>query len=564
MICYLHILSLYSQDTVNDFNTSILKVCKSSHHEVLFHKSAHYFLNDKIDATYINISKYLLENKKASLSDYAYYLQGACALDKSLWNQAKESFNKISDTFRFNDLKKLKFAGLYMHQKEYKKSLLFYNQWEVTQPEPSKSYDLKIIYHNIGVCHLHLGNYTKAANYLNKELDLAVKSKDTLSVIYATMDIANLYYEQYQDTKAIPLFEKAYALSKMTSDFEIKKLTAINMAVVSENQNKLKVSIAYRKEYEKWKDSIWNRDKIWELAKQEKTFVVAQKEKEIELQEKQIDVQKARQNLLFIGIISLLIIIGVIAFFLRHRIKKNKVITVQKSELSDLNEMKNKLFSIVSHDLRTPINTIRQNNRLLKEAFENNDQKEVSIKINESMQVANEVYLLVDKVLNWSLLESGQLFSSIEPFPLKPIIAQVIYNYKSIINSKNIQITNNIPANIIVYSDIESTKVVIRNLLDNAVKYSNQKGLITFEVTDKNSNFCNLKITDTGTGITEEKLKSIMSDHKTKISSQSAVSGFGLRLCKSLLHNIGGDLKISSTKDIGTTLNVILPLKKQA
>ncbi len=564
LIYFTSTFNFYSQSDVKEFDKSIRMLCQVSNHPKLFHNSIDYFFNNNVDSTYINISKYLLQTEENTLFDYAHYLQGACAIKKKLWGQAKESMSKISDTFDYNYLKKLKLGVICLHQKKYKEALSFYEQWESTYGKEKSNIHLKQIYHNIGICHLHLKNHKKAAHYLYKERNLAIQDKDTISIIYATMDIANLFYEQYMDDKAIPLFKEAYILSKSISNIEIKQNAALNMSVVEENRNKLKASIAYRKEYEKWKDSIWNRDKIWELSKQEKAFAVAQKEKEIELQEKQIEVQKTRQSFLYAGIISLLVFIGIIGLFLKQRIHKNKIITAQKNKLQHLNEMKNKLFSIVSHDLRTPINSIRHNNTLVIEAVENSNQTELIAKINEGVQITNGVHLLLDKVLNWSLLESGQLFTNLESFMLKPIISQIIYDYESILNSKKIQLKNNIPAQTIVYSDIESTKVVLRNLLDNAIKYSHNNGSIIFDITHNNDNFVHLQIIDSGIGISKEKLKNIALDNDSKNTNQNSISGFGLRLCKSLLRNNGGDLTIKSKKNVGTTVEIVFLTKNIA
>ncbi len=558
-LCHIHLCVIRSQTTVknNDFESSSFRICELTNHQELFHKSIHFFSENQIDSTYLYTSRFLQISKNKQLSDYAYYIQAASAERKKLLDQAEESLKQISNNFDFKKLKNLRLATVLLSKKQYKEALEYYKKWEEDLSKHKNEASPIEIYHNIGVCYLHLKNFKKATIYLYKERDLAMKTNDTLSTIYATMDIANLYYEQYLDDKAIPLFVEAYTLAKNTSNHEIKQNTALNMAVVEENRKNFKKSVAYRKEYEKWKDSIWNRDKIWELAKHEQAFAVAQKQKEIELQEKQIEIKNAQQNILFIGIVSLFIIIAVVIVFLRQGIKKNRVIVRQKNRLVDLNETKNKLFSIVSHDLKTPINTIRHNNSILKESFENNDYSEVKEKINEGIQVTNGVHLLLDKVLNWSLLESGQLFTTIEPFPLKPIVTQIIYSYQTIIDSKNIKVINNALPSIIVNSDIESTKVVLRNLLDNAIKYSNKNGSVLFETSIENNSFCHLKIIDNGIGISEETLKSITLNHHNK----SASKGFGLRLCMSLLKNSGGDLKISSSKVNGTTISVVLPLK---
>ncbi|WP_299889538.1 tetratricopeptide repeat-containing sensor histidine kinase [uncultured Lacinutrix sp.] len=562
LICCFIFFYSYSQKIVDNtnFNTHFKEICSNTKHNYYFHKSLSFFINKEIDSAYSNINKYFLsENRNDKLKNYAYYIQGDCAVKKKLWSEAQESLEKIPDGFVSDHFKYLNLANVFLNQKKYKEALKFYKKVEVLGVKKTDDYNQKIMYHNIGLCYLHLNDYKNAEIYLSKERNLAIKSKDTLSTIYATMDLANLYYQQYLDDKAIPLFLESYNLSKITSNLEIKQNAALNMAVVEENNKDFEKSIAYRKEYESWKDSIWNRDKIWELAKQGRVFAVKEKQKEIALQEEQIKVQKTKQRALYIGVFALALIVAIIAFFLHDRIQKNKVITQQKNKLSDLNDMKNKLFSIVSHDLRTPINTIRNNNVDLKEAFKLNNKTEISDKINQGIQVTEGVHLLLDKVLNWSLLESGQLFTNIESFPLKPILAQVIYNYKSIAASKNITIINTVSSNVIVNSDIESTKIVLRNILDNAIKYSANGSEINCKAI-MNENFCNLEITDTGIGISKADLAEILIEEKAT-NEQSAVKGFGLRLCRSLIQNNGGDLTISSQKGIGTTVSLSIPYK---
>jgi len=546
--------------TGSDFEKNLVSICTASGHPSSFHDAIYHFLNNEIDAAYLAISKYLMSEKKLTVRDYAYYIQGACALKKKLWSQAEESFGSISDSFPFNHLKNLKLAALYVSKSDYEKALSLYTEWEKTVTNKEEGAYLKNIYHNIGVCYLHLGNHEKAALYLYKERNLARETKDTLSIIYATMDIANLYYEQYEDEKAIPLFQEAYMLSQATDNLELKQNAALNMAVIEENRDRLKESIRYRKEYEQWKDSLWNRDQVWELAKHEKAMALSEKQKEIAIQQKQIEVKNAQRNLLLISVFSLLSVIGIIVFFLHSRIKKNKLITTQKNTLSHLNDMKNRLFSIISHDLRTPVNTIHYHIDKIKKAYQNDNKKELSHSIEEGFQVTTGMRLLLDKVLNWSLLESGQLFSNSESFPVRRIVEQVVFDYQSFIKAKKLTVHNRILPDIIAYADIESTKVVLRNLLDNAIKYSHENGSLEFEASIVNDHYCCITLRDNGIGISPEKLEMLTSldTNRTQIH-KSTQSGFGLRLCISLLKNNGGDLKILSIPGRGTTMQIKLP-----
>ena len=162
------------------------------------------------------------------------------------------------------------------------------------------------MYHNLALCHLHKKEFKKTKIFFNKELSF-IEPNDTASIIRAKMDLANVYYNQYLDNEAIPLFKEAYGLAKVFSDFELKQLTTENMAVVERNRKRYEESVGYYREFIKWKDSIWNRDRIWELTEKDKKIAVAQKQQEIVVQDEQIKRQKVVQKGLVLGASGLLV-----------------------------------------------------------------------------------------------------------------------------------------------------------------------------------------------------------------------------------------------------------------
>src|SRR5690606_11712368 len=108
--------------------------------------------------------------------------------------------------------------------------------------------------------------------YLDKGFEVLTAEKDTIAIIGAYMNIGNLYYEQYKDELAKPYFKKAYDLSKRIKSFETKQNTALNMAIVAENSNDMASALMYRKEFEQWKDSLTDQNKVWDVAELEKKF----------------------------------------------------------------------------------------------------------------------------------------------------------------------------------------------------------------------------------------------------------------------------------------------------
>ena len=238
----------------------------------------------------------------------------------------------------------------------------------------------------------------------------------------------------------------------------------------------------YYREYIKWKDSIWNRDRIIELADKDKEIVVAQKESEIAIQEEKLKTQKVVQKGLIFGASGLLVFLGFLAFFYKKLQKKNSLITQQKEDLAIANKTKNYLFSVVSHDLRSPMNTIKHQHLQLKKHIESNNLDGIKEANNSAITVTESTSHLLNNVLHWSLEQNNQMVFEQKEYPFKPIVEHVLYDYENLIEANDVEIETNYTKNSLIKADRESLKIVLRNLLDNSVKYMNGQGKITIEM----------------------------------------------------------------------------------
>ena len=217
--------------------------------------------------------------KKTEEIDYFYSIHGYSALTKGFYKKSLSSLNSISDSKNYAQLKNYLLASVYLNQKKYEKSVVHYERW-LSKDKDSNEVIRKAVLRNLGLSYIHLKKYDVAKDYFNKELTL-IKKTDTASMISAKMDLANVYYNQYLDNDAIPLFLESYNLAKSFSDVELKQNSSLNMAVVERNRKGYKESVEYYREFIKWKDSIWNRDRIIELADKDKEIVVAQDRKSV-------------------------------------------------------------------------------------------------------------------------------------------------------------------------------------------------------------------------------------------------------------------------------------------
>ncbi|WP_299134249.1 tetratricopeptide repeat-containing sensor histidine kinase [uncultured Tenacibaculum sp.] len=523
-----------------------------------FCKAIDFYKNKNYDSCYAYSNKALLENFGENESDILNYVQGTSAIRKRLYKKALSSFLSISENNEIKTLKLQKLGRVFLSLKNYDKAIFYYEKWSKKSSVTTLRLR-KASYHNLGVCYMHTKKYDKAKEFFTKRLSL-IEDRDTTGLITAKMELANVYYNQYLDDEAIPLFREAYLLSKGFSDIELKQNSSKNMAVVERNRKNYKESVGYYIEYGKWKDSIWNRDKIWELTERDKKLSLAQKQQEIAVQDEKLKRQKIQRDGLIIGSSGLLIFIGFLGLFYRKLKKKNKLITEQKEDLNVANKTKDYLFSVVSHDLRSPINTIRYQHEELKTHIDNKDLVAIKEATNAAIAVTNSTSHLLNNVLHWSLEQSNQLIFDQKEYALRPMVQHVLHDYTILVEAKSIRIESDLK-NALVKADKESLKIVLRNLLDNAVKYMNGAGEIKVTSGVKSETEAFISIEDTGVGIPKDRLMKInaLKDLSIDKIDRSEGVGLGLILCQTLIKKNNGTLTFDSEVGKGTKITILLP-----
>ncbi|OSY88666.1 hypothetical protein WH52_03030 [Tenacibaculum holothuriorum] len=476
-----------------------------------------------------------------------------------MYLKGEKVLKAITDDFYLKEFKELKLGQIHLLLRNYKTAIKYYSKWNYNNTEDSIL--KRNVFHNIGLCYLHLKDYKKSESFFEKEF-IFIKKKDTLELISYKTDLANVYYNQYLDDDAIPLFKEAYDLAKRYSSIELKHNTSKNMAIVERNRKRYKESVAYFDEYVKWKDSIWNRDKIWELTEKDKKIAVAQKQQEVLLKEEELKREKVVRNGLLAGTSGLLVFIAGLGFFYKKLKDKNKLINQQKEALSVANATKNYLFSVVSHDLRSPINSIKRQHEQLAKHVANKDMNAVKEVTNSAIAVTESTSHLLNNVLHWSLEQSNQLIFERSSYALAPLLDQVLFDYEDIAESRNISISQDFKEGLLVNVDKESLKIVLRNLIDNAIKYMNGAGSIDVTSSKESEIQARIEIQDSGIGMTAEQLAKVNSLKDLSIDKidRSKGVGLGLLLCQTLVKKNQGALFFESEEGKGTKAVILVSL----
>ncbi len=234
----------------------------------------------------------------------------------------------------------------------------------------------------------------------------------------------------------------------------------------------------------------------------------------------------------------------------------------QSIELAELNATKDKFFSIIAHDLKNPFNSLVGFSELLYENALNYTPEKVQ-QFASAMRIASKQgYKLLENLLEWSRLQTGRIKP--RPVKLKPseLIKEVILLEEQMSQSKNIDLQSIINCDDFIFADVEMIKTVLRNLISNAIKFTNTGGIVKIE-TKKHENSFLFEVSDTGVGIQPEhidKLFGIDSKLSEPGTAGERGTGLGLILCKEFVEKHDGKIWVESELKKGSNFKFILPL----
>lgn len=460
-------------------------------------------------------------------------------------------------------------AEIYLEQRNFDTSLLYFNEWQKQFLSVSDPYNIKSVYSNTATCLLHLQRFKESYSYYQKSLDISIQIKDTLGLAKTYLNIANWYYEQYRDNEAIPYYKKSLLFALKSKDYEIARDLYRSIAQIEEDAKRYASALEYRKQYEALVDSIWNRDKVFQIAALEKKIAVQQQEHRVRslqqegrAQAAELSKKKWQRNTLFVIAVFFLTSAGFAYFAYHQKNKQHFIIAAQKDKLDLLNETKDQLFSIVAHDLRAPVNNLKIQLSYLKTALVKNRIAEATLLSARIENISNGTYALLNNLLYWALSQTGRLSFTRESLNLHVVADQVCYDYMFVATAKNISITNDTPDDLYFYADLNSVKIIFRNLLDNAIKYTPQNGAVIISAQAVN-NECRITVKDTGIGMDEQTINAIEHNDTRRINSDTSgyrSTGLGLWLSRTMAEKNGGRLHVISSKGAGTRIIVILTL----
>ena len=242
--------------------------------------------------------------------------------------------------------------------------------------------------------------------------------------------------------------------------------------------------------------------------------------------------------------------------------ERTKEIEEKNNTLTSLNATKDKMFSIIAHDLKNPFNSILGFSEILESKFDEFDEDEKKKYIATISSSSQTVYKLLDNLLQWARSQTGNIIFNPREFILYNLIKSNVDLVKNLLSKKHILLNLDVKKNIKVYADKNMISTVIRNILSNAIKFT-EKGEINISAI-KEDDLIKISVQDTGIGMTKEQQDSIFNigDSKSTYGTRGETgTGLGLLICKDFVEKNEGSISVLSELNKGTTFNIYLPFK---
>ena len=242
-----------------------------------------------------------------------------------------------------------------------------------------------------------------------------------------------------------------------------------------------------------------------------------------------------------------------------------RIIVRQNEELKRTISNRDKMYSVIAHDLRSPMASIR----MVLNLFVNTVSPELigpelfSL-IDKANKESEETHNLLDNLLKWTKSQTGRLNVVYQDFDLNDVIPGVVDIFVMIADTKHIRLNCDLgDDNLVVHADNDMLKTVIRNFISNAIKFSNEGSSI--DITARRAgDYAKISVRDHGVGISENRIEGLFHSGETTYgTSNEEGSGLGLQLCLDFARKNGGDVEVESVLGEGSTFSVLVPLTKK-
>lgn len=469
-------------------------------------------------------------------------------------------------------------------------ALEYYQQSITLARQQGNEQDIALPLDGISYILLKQGEHDKALSNAHYLLTLAEKYQNINDRIYAYKLLAEVYQAKENNRLAIQNAAEGYTLARQIgAKLELKHLSKL-LADLYRKQGNFKNAYTYQSIHLAYQDTLYSLEKRkiinnLELTRSETENEMLKKENELtlaEIEKNEAIIDRQTAYAIAISLVAVLKV-GIIIILYRlnlQRKRSNQLLSSQKEEIAKTNsqltqlngtlkqhqgqlqaqneelersnDIKNKLFSIISHDFRSPLSSLQGViNIMNSQSLSPEEIKQIFDSL--STKVQNTTNML-DNLLKWTRNQMQGIRVDPKHFTVPDMAEEVINSLTILAEKKKVSLHHNISQNVAVYADPEMTRMILRNLISNAIKFTLPGDSVTVEASPTKDQKVVISVTDTGLGISPENMGKLfqLKDHTTYGTANEKGTGLGLILCKDFVEKNGGEIWVESEEGKGS------------
>jgi two-component system, sensor histidine kinase and response regulator len=428
------------------------------------------------------------------------------------------------------------------------------------------------ILHSRGTLYLSRGDLDRAESSFRQSMDASRKQGIAQGIYHNSIGLGNLARERGEYDEAREYYRQAHDLALGSGSAELQLQPLENLWRLSEQTGEYEAAFEYLKEYQELRESLLTSEREQALARYETLLDLRSERRQMEMLELEM---ASRTQYLWLGLAGLIILLvgAVILWFLfikqrqttrQLEERKSELVRLynhvedQRVRLSELNETKVKLFSILAHDLRRPVAQMQGLVMLLRDgAVEEADREELFSRVEDDVKQSLST---LEDYLQWAQSQLEGIDPDLKPVSLSRVVDRVMQRMQPTANEKSISLVNRCEKSAYVLADEQMTSVILENLISNAVKFSHPEDEVTVSLDETPSEWM-LNVIDSGIGIPAELQDRLFSglDKSRSGTGKESGTGIGLMICREFVERQGGEIFVKSREGKGTTISFRLP-----
>lgn len=484
----------------------------------------------------------------------------------------------LSDSIKYEEgreYSRKRLGSLYLELNDLKTAEKYINQAASLLQKRGDKGAMPMVYCDLGrICELKK-DYSGARGYFEKSYQISLGIKDKFLQSFSLMNIGHIELIQNKYSDAIDKLNKARELAVNGRYTLILKDINMHLSSVYRAIGDKEKALLFLNEHLVLKDSLLNTMLVNSIGEMRIRYMIeASKERQLLLQ-KEVEA-KSSMNIFLLITISILLVSfsAIIYFYTRQRklgklLEKNNaeiasvndILKRKNSELTEANNTKHKLFSIIAHDLKNPFTSILGYAYLIKETSVRIRNEELISFTDNLLSSSQRLVSLIANLTGWAQLQKNEISVNPRKFDVCRLTEEIVKETSLNAELKQIDVNNELKGPVEVYADREMISTVIRNILSNAIKFTPMDGNICVSGSANDKCF-DIVIKDSGVGMTDEKIRKILAGDK--MSSDTGTenemgTGLGLSISREFLLSNGGSLNIRSEIDKGSEFIVSVP-----